>query len=206
MACGTGSLSLPLASRCKNLLAIDHSEDMLSVFKSKSDYQTIKEHITIRRGDFCDFSRNEDGVFDMFLIPFNSLASLTSPKNQHHLFRQCADCLRKGGILAIDLWFPMRQKETSHRSSLIGTADVGKWIMYSQERFPDSKTRSVNILLIPLDTQKRPVLTSFSEYVYNPSEIRALFINNHFTVKRMPLSNPVVNSEKRRGIYLGYKQ
>lgn len=205
LACGTGSLSIPLASRCTYLLAIDRSEDMLSVFRSKPAYQALKGRITIRRGDFCDFSKKEDGIFDLILIPFNSLAPLVSRKEQRNLFRKCAACLGNGGVLAVDLWFPRRRAETAHRSSLIETPDAGKWMMYSQERFPDFKTRSVNMLLISLDRQTKPVLTSFSEYIYRPSEIRALFMNNSFTVKRLPLSHPVVSGEKRRGVYLGYK-
>lgn len=204
LGCGTGSLAIPLAEFCKYFLAIDSSEDMLAVFRKKILDTALSERIKIRKGDFTDFPNKEEGLFDLIIISYNSLVHVT-PSQQVDLFKALAASLKPMGHLVVDLWMPnLRMGKPYHRCSITqGISET--WLMYSQEIFPSSTIRVVNMLMVPLNSSRRPVITSLSEHIFTRSEVRDLFRKSDLKVRCLPLNHPVVRGQKQRLIYIGTK-
>lgn len=203
LGCGTGSLSLPLAQSSRYYLALDVNEDMLDIFRKRLAEIDGPPSIEIRQGDFLDFPTKRDGLFDLVHIPYNSLVHLTSRSRQQRLFRRIARALKPGGRLVVDVWIPQFQVgKITHRISVINP-NSEQWIVYSQELFRDPHTRIANMLLMPVDTPHRPIITAVSEYVFMRSELRGLFTQAGLKVARLPGDHPLVANEPRRCIYIG---
>ena len=102
LACGTGRLTLPLARLgvVEELVALDSSAPFLERLRSRlSD-----EPITVVEGDMR--APPVDGPFDLIVVPFNSLAYLTSRESRVACLRGVRSLLAPGGRFAFDLVAP----------------------------------------------------------------------------------------------------
>lgn len=66
LACGTGSLSFMLAQRCRAVLGVELSQDMVTHAQSKITPDT--DHVKIIHGDASQLSHIKDGEFDYATI------------------------------------------------------------------------------------------------------------------------------------------
>jgi SAM-dependent methyltransferase len=102
LACGTGRLTLPLARLgvVEELVALDNSVPFLERLRSR----LAGEPVTVVEGDMQ--APPVDGPFDLVLVPFNSLAYLTSPADRLACLRAVRGLLAPGGRFAFDLVAP----------------------------------------------------------------------------------------------------
>ncbi len=102
LACGTGRLTLPLASLgvVEELVALDNSAPFLERLRSRlSD-----EPVTVVEGDMR--APAVEGQFDLIGVPFNSLAYLTSRESRLACLRGVRSLLAPGGRFVFDLVAP----------------------------------------------------------------------------------------------------
>lgn len=204
LGCGSGCLSIPVAQKCDYFLGIDSSEDLLRIFKKKIRKKAIEKKIEIRHGDFTDFSRKKDGVFDLVYIPYNTIVHVIRQKKKAELFNKVATVLKPGGSFVVDLWIPNRiVNKTKKLMEHLKTAS-GDWILFSEisveKKIP---RRFVNILAVHINSIENPVATTFEEHIYRRAEIRRLFKTSGFRVRMVTGKKEITGGRRERCIYIG---
>lgn len=103
LACGTGSLSLPLAKRGYTVTAADISQEMLTAAAAKS---------AEIRWLCCDMtSLPFNGQFDAVICALDSLNHLPNLNAIQQCFKVVHRSLRAGGVFAADLNTPYKHRE-----------------------------------------------------------------------------------------------
>jgi SAM-dependent methyltransferase len=102
LACGTGRVTIPLARLgvAEEVVALDNSASFLEKLRS----QLCGEPVTIVESDMR--APEVDGTFDLIIVPFNSLAYLTSRESRYACLRAVRSLLALGGRFALDLVAP----------------------------------------------------------------------------------------------------
>ena len=102
LACGTGRLTVPLARLgvVEELVALDNSAPFLERLRSRLG----DEPVTVVDGDMR--APAVEGPFDLIVVPFNSLAYLTSHESRRACLRAARSLLAPGGRFAFDLVAP----------------------------------------------------------------------------------------------------
>ena len=105
LACGTGRLTLPLASLgvAEEIVALDRSAPFLSRLRSRLDEERV-DSVRIVEGDMR--SPAVDGEFDLVMVSFNSLAYLIAREDRVACLGAARALLAGGGLLAFDLIAP----------------------------------------------------------------------------------------------------
>ncbi len=97
LACGTGTLSLELASRGYTMIGVDASEDMLAIARQKKG----SENILFLNQPMEAFELY--GTVDAIVCVLDSLNYLTEPEALLQTFRLCANYLNPDGVLLFDV-------------------------------------------------------------------------------------------------------
>ena len=71
LMCGTGRISIPLIDEGIPLTCVDYSEEMLDVFRKKTNGS---QNVRIVCQDICELSLEEQ--FDLIIIPSNSISEI----------------------------------------------------------------------------------------------------------------------------------
>ena len=138
LACGTGTLTLALASKGYEMLGADLSEDMLSVARQKPG----AENILFLNQPMDDFELY--GTVDAIVCVLDSINYLTEPEKLHKTFHLCANYLNPGGVLIFDV------NSEYKFSSVLGCQTYAyetDEIFYNWENEYDPKSRLCNLYL-----------------------------------------------------------
>ena len=103
LACGTGSLSVPLAERDFNVTAADISQDMLTVAAAKSS--------RVRWLCLDMTALPFEGEFDGVICALDSINHLPDLKAVQKTFDGVYRSLKEGGVFAADLNTPFKHRE-----------------------------------------------------------------------------------------------
>ena len=103
LACGTGSLSVPLAERGFNVTAADISQDMLTVAAAKSS-KVCWLCLDMRSLPF-------EGEFDAVICGLDSINHLPDLNAVQQCFDGVYRSLKEGGVFAADLNTPFKHRE-----------------------------------------------------------------------------------------------
>ena len=105
LACGTGRLTLPLASLgvAEEIVALDRSAPFLSRLRARLDEEQV-DAVRVVEGDMR--SPAVDGEFDLVMVSFNSLAYLIAREDRVACLRAAHALLAAGGVFAFDLIAP----------------------------------------------------------------------------------------------------
>ena len=103
LGCGTGRLTLPLARLgiASEIVALDRSAPFLERLRSRL---AGVDGVQVVEGDMR--SPRVDGVFDLVMVTFNSLAYLIAREDRLACLRAARSVLAPGGVLAFDLVAP----------------------------------------------------------------------------------------------------
>ena len=106
VACGTGRVAIPLAKAGFNVVGIDLSEPMLSIFRKKLERlnPTVAGRIHLECADMADFDLERK--FDLIIIPFRAFQALTSDERVRSALLCLKHHLTERGLLIIDLFKP----------------------------------------------------------------------------------------------------
>ena len=105
LACGTGRLTLPLASLgvAEEIVALDRSAPFLATLRSRLADAGVNS-VRVVESDMR--SPGVEGAFDLVMISFNSLAYLITREDRLACLRAAHALLAPGGSLAFDLIAP----------------------------------------------------------------------------------------------------
>lgn len=110
IGCGTGRVTIPLASKCESIVGLDLSESMLDILqeKLKNTDLNYKNNIQLIKGDMTDFNLNQK--FDLIIFPGLAILSLISEEQRI----ACLECVKKhmsdDCIVVIDQFNPNPDK------------------------------------------------------------------------------------------------
>lgn len=110
LACGSGRIGLELLHGPGNfqLEGLDIAPEMLNAYRRKLEREpeSVQQRVTIHEGDMCDYQLENKGLFDLILLPFNSISHLYEIEHQLDTFRNTYDHLAPGGRFVIDVFLP----------------------------------------------------------------------------------------------------
>ncbi len=99
LACGTGSLTLLLASKGYNVTGLDRAEGMLNVAREKADSENQK--ISLHQGDMINFKL--DQKFDAILCTYDSINYAIDESELSKMFVTVSKHLTIDGLFIFDV-------------------------------------------------------------------------------------------------------
>lgn len=104
LACGTGSITVPLAKRGYALTGLDLSSEMLALAQSKSDEAKVK--IRFSEQNIASFYAGND--FDAIICSFDGINYLTAKRDAEACFACVQQSLSPDGIFIFDVSTPYK--------------------------------------------------------------------------------------------------
>jgi len=110
LGCGTGRVTLSLATHCRFIQGIDLSPAMLSICREKLLKAGIPpEKAQVIEGDITNFDL--DRQFDLIIAPFRVLQNLETDQQVDGLFRCIRKHLAPGGTCILNVFRPFLEAE-----------------------------------------------------------------------------------------------
>lgn len=110
LGCGTGRVTLPLASYCRFIQGIDKSAAMLSIGRRKLHAAGIPpSKARMKKGDIADF--NLGRKFELIIAPFRVFQNLETDAEVDGLFRCIRRHLAPGGTCVLNVFRPLLDPE-----------------------------------------------------------------------------------------------
>ena len=104
LACGTGSITVPLAGRGYTLTGIDLSSEMLALAQRKSEEARVKLRLSEQNIALFDAGTGYDAV----ICSFDGINYLTSPKDVQSCFACVNEALTNDGLFIFDVSTPYK--------------------------------------------------------------------------------------------------
>lgn len=104
LACGTGSITVPLAKRGYALTGLDLSSEMLALAQEKCDEAKVR--IRLSEQNIALFQAGSG--FDAIICSFDGVNYLTSPRNVASCFACVGEALSDDGVFIFDVSTPYK--------------------------------------------------------------------------------------------------
>ena len=104
LACGTGSITIPLAKRGYALTGIDLSSEMLALAQEKSDNSKVR--IRLSEQNIAAFQAGHG--FDAVICSFDGVNYLTSARDVQSCFNCVREALSDDGVFIFDISTPYK--------------------------------------------------------------------------------------------------
>ncbi len=104
LACGTGSITVPMAKMGFDMTGLDLSAEMLALAQQKADRE--KARIRFSEQNIALFDAGCD--YDAAICSFDGYNYLTSPKDVASSFSRVYETLREGGLFIFDVSTPYK--------------------------------------------------------------------------------------------------
>lgn len=105
LGCGTGRVTLALASEGYRITGLDLSQQMLEVFRKKlTEKPELKNRITLVYGDMADFHLGRK--FAMIIAPFRAFQAVTDAKDIENSLTCIHEHLGNNGIFIVNVFNP----------------------------------------------------------------------------------------------------
>jgi len=120
LACGSGPAMLPLARAGYQVVGLDLSPQMLAIARRRLEAESpgVRQRVRLVQGNMADFRLDEE--FGLIYITTRSFQALLERIEQRSCLECCARRLRRGGLLAINVFNPRLSQLTS-----TGGVDLG---------------------------------------------------------------------------------
>jgi len=141
LACGTGSLSEPLAKAGYDVIGIDNSEEMLAVAMEKLAEQPELDILYL-----CQSMTDLDlyGTVDTIVCALDSLNHLTDPELVKKTFQSVSLFTAPGGLFLFDVNTPYKHREVLGNSCYVYEFDD---LFCAWQNFYEEETGTVTIQL-----------------------------------------------------------
>lgn len=106
LACGTGRITIPIATAGVEVVGVEISDDMLGIFRRKLGTlePEIASRITLVKGDMRNFKI--DRKFDLIIIPFRSFICLLTVEDEKETLLNVRNHLTPNGKLILNFYDP----------------------------------------------------------------------------------------------------
>ena len=104
LGCGTGRVSLAMASAGAEVVGVDISPRMLETARRKADALGVAPRCRFQHGDMGTVSLDQQ--FSLVVMPFRSFQSMLTVADQRQVLANVRVHLAPGGMLALDMFAP----------------------------------------------------------------------------------------------------
>ncbi len=136
LACGTGSMTIELASRGYDMTGVDLSEEMLSIARAKCDARRFAHQVLLVRQDMSELELY--GSVNAVVCCLDSLNYLTDTKALGRTFSRVHNYLDPGGVFVFDMNAPAKFERVYADNAYI-LEDEG--ILCAWQNFYNPKTK-----------------------------------------------------------------
>jgi SAM-dependent methyltransferase len=190
LGCGTGRVLVPLAGKCRDIVGVDYSQDMIDRCREKIG---SLENVSAQVGDITKLALSSE--FDLIVAPYRVLQALETKVEVDGLFEVIASHLKPGGSCILNVFMLNKTRQ----EMLAGWGNPGE-IPAWERTLPDGsvvvhtekkqRIDSVNLVLYPeliYRTYRDGVLVhEFVQKIkmkcYYPDEFRALVTSHGFKI------------------------
>ena len=185
LACGPGHHLREFVRRGLTAWGIDISPDMLAYAKHLCERDGVS--VRFRRGDMRRFSLPKRA--DLALCMFDSFAHCTTDDDGVRALRSAAACLRRGGLLLIELSHPADYFDPEHGRTL------GRWV----ERHDDVVVRARYDVSRQDAVEETYVATVTIDAAFRDGRPRRRIVSRQ--LHRMWLKSGIANIAARSGVF-----
>ena len=106
LGCGTGRITIPIASAGHQIWGLDVSEPMLDILreKAKCESEITNANLNISIGDMRNFTLNQK--FKFIFIPFRTFQNLITKEEQKNCLKCCHEHLTNDGLFIVNVFKP----------------------------------------------------------------------------------------------------
>ena len=133
LACGTGSITVPMAQMGYEMTGLDLSAEMLALAQQKAD--TARVRIRFSEQNIALFDAGTG--FDAAICSFDGYNYLTSPKDVISSFARVHETLREGGMFIFDVSTPYKYENILSDNAFVYEYDD---LFLSWQNFYNKKT------------------------------------------------------------------
>lgn len=199
LACGSGRITLPLASIATDagfdIVGVDLSDAMLDRAREKQSElpPSARQHLRLVKGDMRTWASDER--FDIVLITCSSITHLLTLEDQLAVWQRAFELLADGGRFVVDMTMPNLQAfgeslQTPPRALLevdLDSTDAStgrRLVRYKATTFDLFEQRAtIRFFYDRFDGADHDrYLSDFESHVYFPSELRLLFLHAGFAI------------------------
>jgi len=118
IGCGTGRITIPIAEAGVDIVGLDRSSNMLSIFRQKiaNLNAETQSHIRIVKDDMRSFSLKDR--FKLIIIPYRAFLHLLTPEDQRLALNQIHRHLTDDGLLIFNIFDPSLEYIVAHLGRL----------------------------------------------------------------------------------------
>jgi SAM-dependent methyltransferase len=190
LGCGTGRVLVPLAGKCRDIVGVDYSQDMIDRCREKIG---SLENASAQVGDITKLALSNK--FDLIVAPYRVLQALETKVEVDGLFEVIASHLKPGGSCILNV-FMLNKSRQEMLARWGNPGEIPAW----ERNFPDGsvvvhtekkqRIDSVNLVVYPeliYRTYRDGVLVhEFVQKIkmkcYYPDEFRALVTSHGFKI------------------------
>ncbi len=199
LACGSGRIGLELLHMPGDFLleGLDIEPDMLAAYRRKLEREpaSIQQRVTLHEGDMREYQLEHKGLFDLILLPFNSIAHLYEIEHQLATFRTTFEHLAPGGRFVVDIFLPDIDylSDALNRPSRVYLEDEIEapdneftMLLYSTRKYdPFEQTQHITWTHEKFfeTGENERYLTRLDMHVFFPRELQLLFLATGFRVE-----------------------
>ncbi len=160
LACGTGNVSIRLAKKGYEVIALDKSEDMLAEAKNKATDMGLD--ILFLNQDMCDFELY--GSVDSIICLCDSINYITDENELLNVFKLCNNYLNPGGLFIFDVNTIYKYEKILSDNSFSESTETAA---YTWENYYDSE-KNINEYYVNffIEDNKSGLYERFEEYHY----------------------------------------
>lgn len=200
LACGTGTLSLLLAEKGFEVVAVDASQEMLSIAQQKS-VQCGKEIVFL-----CQKMQNLDlfGTIDAAVCTLDSINHVTDPKQVQEIFRNVALFMNDGGIFIFDVNTIYKHEKVLSNNTFVYDLD-NVYCVWQNEYNAESCTTDISVDIFERDDDAYYRYSEqFSERGYKLEELEQWLLNVRFEIVGIydELTKNPVNAQTQRAVFV----
>ena len=170
LGCGTGRISLAIASSGIRTVGVDISPKMIAVAKGKAEQSGLGDSCIFQTGDMASTHIAER--FGAVLFPFRSFQSMASGEEQFAALDTAARHLSPGGRLILDIFNPdLRQLANEHDEAVpfhvqdVKLPDGSTIVVWGQNSWdPTTQLNEARLILEWLDPQGNVTRRIYREF------------------------------------------
>ncbi|HPQ41673.1 MAG TPA: class I SAM-dependent methyltransferase [bacterium] len=184
LACGTGRITLVLASDGHSVCGLDVSEPMLTLARKKASKH--RDDVRFFQGDVRDF--NLGRKFGLILFPFNSISHLHDQESIEGMFACVRKHLQKEGRFIISMFIPnpgylVRDPSQRYPVSTFTDPDCGDIVITESNTY--DPVRQINHItwFYRIAGSDHEIMIQNNMRMFFPQEFRSLLHYNGFRVE-----------------------
>ncbi len=205
IACGTGSLTLPLLREGYSLIGVDQSPEMLQIAREKCEEAGFAPLLICQEMQSLDLYGTVDGAICML----DSLNHLPDEIALEQTFARLRLFLAPGAVLLFDVNTPYKHESILGDNSFV-LEEEGLLCIW--RNFYEPETQSVDILLDIFEEDENGRYTrcceQFCERAFPLETIRAMLHTNGFTLEGIydDISDEAVGAKTQRALFVALRK